>query len=126
MNTKIAVETQEQMKLLIEDLQSSTSQTYQTEGMRKHLRLSYETLGIIELEDGAGNFDSIFISIHDINMDGLGFLSRSRLIVGQKFVITLATELGEIEVPAIVIHSTETFGMFKIGVKFDLLDIKNN
>jgi hypothetical protein len=126
MDNKITVETQEQMELLIEQLQPSTSQTHPSDGKRKNWRRIYETPGTLELKSNLGNSDPIFISIRDINKEGLGFFSRCRLIVGQKFIINMAIGDGEIEVPAAVIHCTETFGMFKVGVKFDFCDILDN
>jgi hypothetical protein len=121
MTTKIAVETKEQMGQLMKQLQSSTPQTHQPDGKRKQWRMTYDTVGILDWKDDFGNSEPIYISIQDITIDGLGFFSRCRFVIGHKSIITVTTELGEFEVPATVVHCTATLGVFHVGVKFDFL-----
>jgi hypothetical protein len=124
MTAKIRVETQEQMEQLMEQLQLSTPQTEHVEEKRNHCRITYHTPGTVKLKDGSVNSEPI--NIYDITIDGLGFLSSRRFMVGQKFIINIATGNGEIEIPATGLHCTGTFGIFMIGVKFDFCDTIDN
>jgi len=114
------------MEKLVEQLRTSTSQNEQSEWRRKCWRMKFEAPGMAALECSSITDDPIYLTTHDINPDGLGFLCHHKLTIGQKLIINIETENGEIEIPATVMHCTTTVGMFKVGVHFDLLDPKNN
>jgi hypothetical protein len=126
MKTKMLVETKEQMERVVEQLKSSPLQNALPERRRNRWWMTYHTPGTVEMGDGSGNLQPIYMAIHDISMEGLGFLSHKPLISGQKLVINLETDNGEIEVCDTVVHCTETLGKFKIGVKFDFCDPIDN
>ena len=50
----------------------------------------------------------------------LEFRSSQRLKVDQKVLVGLETDEGELQVPATVVHSTESGVRFIVGVRFDL------
>jgi len=66
--------------------------------------------------------EPLFVTLGHISRDGLDFRSSRRLQPGQKVLVTLETDEGELQIPATVVHSTESVVRFVVGVKFDLQD----
>jgi hypothetical protein len=126
MDVKIVVETKSQMRRLVEQLRAISQEPERSDDRRGRWRLMFATLGVIEVEENAGSNDPVYITTRDISDDGLGFLTRNKLDPGQKLLMNMETDLGDVEVPATVVHCTGTVGMFKIGVKFDLIEPEAN
>jgi len=118
MNVKITVETQSQMKRLVDQLQSGSGQAKGSEWRRTEWRLSIAIPGAVGA-DGAQT-EPLYVTTRDISVGGTGFLSFHPLKLNLKVVVLLDTELGEIEIPATVVHCTGSVGAYKIGVRFDL------
>jgi hypothetical protein len=126
MNVKIVVETKSQMRRLVEQLRATSEPPDQSGDRRGGWRLMFAVLGVIEVEENIGNNNPIFITTHDISDEGLCFLTHNKLEIGQKLLMNMETDLGDVEVSATVIHCTGTVGMYKIGVKFDLIEPESN
>ena len=62
----------------------------------------------------------LLVTLGQISRDGLEFRSSQRLKVDQKVLVGLETDEGELQVPATVVHSTESGVRFIVGVRFDL------
>ncbi len=123
MNTKVVIETKNQIKKWIDQLCAKTSQEEKNEQRRIQWRMAYATLGTIEAE---GPFEATYVTTRDLSCDGLGFLASRKLDIGQLVHILLDLDGKEIEVAARVIHCTPTVGMYKIGVVFEFFDPTNN
>ncbi len=126
MDVKIVVETKGQMYKLVEQLRDAYPQSILPEYRRNHFRLVMALPARVEIKENKGTNDLIYVTTCDISTDGLGFLSPKSLKPKQKLVVNIETEIGEVEVPATVIHCTGTVGMNKVGVKFDLIDPGTN
>ena len=129
MDVKIIVETQSQMQTLIEQLRCFTDQEERTdESRRRSWRLMYAAHGVIDYSESESdsNNEPIYITTRDISPTGLGFLTKQELQIGQKLIIFLDTDFGQVEITCHVVHCTPTIGMYKTGVKFDLLDPEFN
>jgi c-di-GMP-binding flagellar brake protein YcgR len=126
MDVKIVVETKSQMRRLIDQMRASSEQPDRSDGRRGQWRLILASPGIVEIEDTEGSDEPIYVTTRDISTEGLGFLTRKQLEEGQKLIMNIETDLGEVEIPATVMHCTQTVGMFKVGVKFDLIEPEDN
>jgi c-di-GMP-binding flagellar brake protein YcgR len=127
MDVKIVVETKSQIGRLIEQLRSITDQVDRTDERRRaRWRLVYAVSGTIDIDDPSLEKTPIYITTRDISLDGIGFLSHEEIPAGQKITLYLDTDLGQVEIVGIVVHCTPTVGMYKIGVKFDLLEPQIN
>ncbi len=126
MNVKIVVETKSQMRRLVDQLRVSCEQPEPSGDRREKWRLMFATLGVVEVEENAAVNDPIYITTRDISPEGLGFLTQKKLEPGRKLILNVETDIGDVEVPGTVVHCTGTVGMFKIGVKFDLIEPETN
>ncbi len=124
MKARIVIKTMQQMGRIIQLIKEATLQEEGTDGRRGHWRLEYGTPGIIVPEQDANLFEPIYVTTRDISLEGVGFFSTHRLRPGQRILITVETDFGDLEVPAKVVHTNGTVGGFKIGAKF-LLDEAN-
>ena len=114
----VQVKTQVQMDELIEQLATSFHQKRQEEWRRNKWRMTFETMGTVYVES---EDDPIYITLHDLSNEGIGFLSPHELKEYQKILVTIETDKYTFKVSATVKHCTKTVGMFKIGAKFNLL-----
>lgn len=122
MQTRIVVKTHKQMETVIARIQQTTHQQEHSDMRRDQWRLRFGTPGTATQDDGLPVSEPIYISTQDISTGGLGFLANRELKSGQKLLITIETDFGDIEIPATVMHSTTTIGGNKVGVRFDLGD----
>jgi c-di-GMP-binding flagellar brake protein YcgR len=126
MDVKIIVETKAQMARLVDQLKASSEQVDRPESHRRERwRLMFATPGSIEMDASQDN-SPIYVTTRDISVEGLGFLCRQQMEVGQKLVIKINTDLGEVEIIGTVRHCTATVGMYKVGLRFDLMEPDQN
>jgi len=131
MDTRIIIETRAQMAELVRQLNASDKQDVQQgnkdkdEKRRGHWRMVFATPASIEM-GGTEKQEPVYVTTRDINEDGIGFLCKRQMAAGQKIFITLDTDLGTAEITGTVCHCTATVGMYKVGVKFDLLEPERN
>lgn len=119
MKARIFVRTHDQMKQFVKQLRKSAGQIEKPDGRRASWRLAHAVPGVVEVDEPLALSEPIYIVTRDISVDGLGFMSHQKLRPGQKLLITIETDAGELEIPTVVVHATASVGMFKIGVKFD-------
>ena len=74
----------------------------------------------VEFVNSKGSSESLYAATRSISAQGLDFRSPRMLKRGCKVLICLATHEGQLQIPATVMHSTESVGMPIIGVTFDL------
>ena len=122
MDVRIVVKTREQMARFIEQIRCEISPLERSDGRRAHWRFAYAIPAAVELEDPPVLGEPIYITTRDISVDGLGFVSHYNLRPGQKVLICVDANGSQLEVPATVMHSTISVGMYKVGVEFDFDD----
>jgi len=124
MEVKIVVETKEEMERLLKNIWPDTVPQKLIDRCRDKWRLDFAVPGIVEIKDPRRHYEPIYITTRDISAEGLGFLSKTRLIPKQKVLVTLEIENSHVDISAIVAHCTCTVGMYKVGVKFDLANLE--
>ncbi len=112
-----------QINRLLELIEHSTNQKPQNDARRASFRYIWPGHATVQLVDSNGSSEPLFITLGHISRSGLEFRSTRRFQLDQKLLITLEIEEGQLQIPATVVHSTQSVLKFVIGVKFDLLDI---
>ena len=125
MQNKARIETTAQMQKFIDELYNLTEQKEASEIKRKQWRLTYTTDGDVKIQSEIAA-EPIYITTEDISVSGLGFVTKHQFHPGEKILIRIETDKGEIKIAGTVVHCTPTVGMLKVGVKFDLVDPENN
>lgn len=126
MDIKIVVETKSHLAKLVEQLQAGPPAEEGPGARRKHWRLKFATPGSLAGDPSLATNEPVYMTTHDISAGGVGFLCRNELEPGQRLVLLIETDIGDVEVPGIVRHCTATVGMYKVGIEFDLIDPVNN
>ena len=112
----------EQIKRLLEQIKSSSNQTPQSDARRASFRYNWPGHAMVELVDPDTSSEPLFVTVGHLSQDGLEFRSSHELKPGQKVLVTLETDEGQLQIPATVVHSTQSVGRPIIAVKFDLQD----
>ena len=107
---------------LLEQIERSTNQESRPDARRASFRYAWPAHATVELVDPDNSSEPLFVTLGHISRDGLDFRSSRKLQPDQKVLITLETDEGELQIPATVVHSTESVVKFVVGVKFDLQD----
>ena len=107
---------------LLAQIELSTGQKPASEYRRVPWRYRWVTPATVEVVDSKGPAELLYITTRSISTEGLDFRSSRILELGCKVLITLETDEGQIQIPAIVKHSTESVGMPIVGVAFDPQD----
>ena len=115
-------EVRKRINCLLEQIESATNQEPQPDARRASFRYAWPVRATVELVDPDNSSEPLFVTLGYISRDGLDFRSSRKLQPDQKLLITLETDEGELQIPATVVHSTESVGRSIIGVKFDLQD----
>ena len=74
----------------------------------------------VKLLDSNGSPEPLYVNTRTICAEGLDFHSPHELKHGCKVLMTLETDEGELQIPATVVHLTQSVGMPIVGVRFDL------
>ncbi len=125
MKVKIEIRTSAQMKKLFSELLRKYNFVPKHEFKRQYWRMPYVTHGYVQVL-GENYQEPIYITIQNISEAGIGFIAKEKLNPTQKVNVVLETNEGEIEIPATIVHCTESVGMYKIGARFDLIDPESN
>jgi len=120
MDVCIIVRTRRQMERVIEQIKRATNQETRSEWRRGQCRVQFATPGTVSHNEPSHSSQPIYISTYDISVGGLGFFSSRDLHPGEKLLVAIETDFGDLEIPATVMRSTGTLGHYRIGVRFDL------
>ena len=115
-------EVRKRINRLLEQIERTTGQKPQPDARRASFRYAWPAHATVELVDPDNSSEPLFVTLGHISRDGLDFRSSRKLQSDQKVLVTLETDEGELQIPATVVHSTESVVRFVVGVKFDLQD----
>jgi hypothetical protein len=115
-------ELRKRVNRLLEQIERTTGQKPQPDARRASFRYAWPARATVELVVRDNSSEPLFVTLGHISRDGLDFRSSRRFQPGQKVLVTLETDEGELQIPATVVHSTESVVRFVVGVKFDLQD----
>lgn len=107
---------------LMEQIEASATQEPQEDARRGSFRYAWPVQATIELVDADDSSEPLFVTVGHISRDGSDFRSARKLESGQNVLVTLETDQGQLQIPATVVHSTQSVVKFIIGVKFNLQD----
>ena len=117
------IELKDQLQQLLRHIETYTGQREKSEWRRANYRLTWQVPAQVETLDSNETSKPVYVRIGTISPGGIDFLSPHTLRRGQKVLITLEADNGEVEISGTVVHSTDWFGCKdKLGVKFDLED----
>ncbi len=105
---------------LLEQIERTTGQKAVSEARRASFRYIWLAPATVKLVDSQSPSEPLLVTLGHISRDGLGFRSSRRLQPDQKVLVTLETDEGELQIPATVVHSSESVTGFVVGVRFDL------
>ena len=105
---------------LLEQIELSTGQEQVSTAKRATWRYAWTVPARVELVDSRDSSEPLYITTRSISAEGLDFRSPRALERDCKVLIILETDEGELQIPATVMHSTESVGMPITGVHFDL------
>ncbi len=104
---------------LLEEIERTTGQTPVSEAKRGSFRYVRLAPATIKLVDSQSPSEPLLVTVANISRDGLDFRSSRRFQLQEKVLISLETDEGELQIPATVVHSTESGVRFVVGVRFD-------
>ena len=113
-------ETGKTIQRLLGQIRVSTRQAEVSDARRRSWRYVWAAPGTVKLADSRDPSKPRFITTHNISAQGMGFGSLHVLEPGCKVLITLPIGEDELQIPATVVHCTESVGGFIVGVSFDL------
>ena len=112
----------ERITRLLEQIKGSTNQEPQSDARRTSFRYAWPGHATVELVETDNASEPLLVTVGHISRDGLEFRSPGKLEPDRKVLVTLETDEGQLQIPAIVVHSTESVGRPIIAVKFNLPD----
>ncbi len=115
-------EVRKRINRLLEQIEHTTGQKPPPDARRASFRYAWPAQATVELVEADNSSEPLFVTVGHISRDSLDFRSSQRLQLDQKVLITLETDEGQLQIPATVVHSTESVVRFVVGVKFDLQD----
>ncbi len=115
-------EARERITRFLDQIERSMNQEPGPEARRASFRYAWPAHATVELVDPDNSSEPLFVTVGHISRDGLDFRSSRRLQLDQKVLVTLETDEGQLQIPATVVHSTQSIVKFVIGVKFNLQD----
>ena len=105
---------------LLKQIELSTGQAQVPAAKRATRRYAWVASARVELVDSRDSSEPLYITTRSISAEGLDFHSPHAFEPDCKVLIILETDEGELQIPATVMHSTESVGMPITGVRFDL------
>ena len=115
-------EMREQIDSLLEQIKQSLHKDAQIDTRRASFRYVWPGHASVQLVGPDESSEPLLVTVGHISRNSLDFRSPRRFHVDQKLLITLETDQGPLQIPATVMHTTESVLKFVIGVKFDLPD----
>ncbi len=117
-----AIEVRNRVQFLLEQIELSTGRK-ETEipgAKRSSWRRMWVSPATIEFVDSKDSSEPVYITTRSISAHGVDFRSSRMPKPGCKLLMSLETDHGELQIPATVMHSTQSVGMPITGVRFDL------
>ncbi len=116
-----AIEVRNLVQSLLGHIKNCTGLKEKSEWRRASFRFIWSAPAKVDLFDHNDFSDPLYVRTGTVSAHGMDFLSPRGLKRGQRVLITLEADNGEVQIPATVVHSTDWFGCKeKVGVKFDL------
>ena len=115
-------EVEELVNRLLEQIERSSNQAAQSDARRASFRYVWPGHATVQPLDPDDSSEPLLVTVAHITRDSLDFRSPRRFQIDQKVLITLETDQGQLQIPATVVHTTESVVKFIIGVKFNLHD----
>jgi len=112
-NMSQVTELTKQIERLLEEIGRTTEQTPVS---FRHVWPGHAT---VEFVDADNLSEPLFVTVGHISRDNLDFRSSRELEPGEKVLVTLETDQGQLQIPATVSHSTGSVAGFIVGVRFD-------
>ena len=112
----------ERITRLLEQIKGSTNQKPQLDTRRTSFRYAWPGHATVEFVETDNPSEPLLVTVGHISRGGVDFRSSRKLESEQEVLITLETDQGQLQIPATVMHTTESVLKFVIGVKFDLHD----
>ena len=113
---------EKQIEHFLGQIELSSGQKQVSDARRDPWRYRWITSGTVELVGSEESSETMSITTRTISPEGLDFRCPRSLEPGCKVLINLKTDEGDLRIPAIVKHCTESVGMPTVGVIFDLED----
>ena len=107
---------------LLEQIERTAGQKPVSDVRHASFRYVWPAQITVELVDPDNSSEPLFVTLGHISRDGLDFRSSRRLEPNEKVLVTLETDEGQLQIPATVVHLTESVGRSVVAVKFDLQD----
>ena len=105
---------------LLKRIELCTGQEQLDDGRRSVWRYEWTASATVRCLEGGGSSEPMYVTTSHISPIGLNFRCSSVLETGQKVMVVLDSEDGDLEIPGRVMHSTGSVGRNIIGVKFEL------
>ncbi len=105
---------------LLQQIELSTGQEQLPEMKRACTRYSWIAPATIEFIDHKDFSEPVFITTRPISAQSLEFRSSCMAKPGCEVLINLETDIGQLRIPATVIHSIASVGMSITAVKFHI------
>lgn len=107
---------------LLKKIELCTGQEQLADGRRTVWRYEWTASATVRCLEPDGPSEPLYVTTSHISPIGLNFRCSHAIQPGQKVIITLDTEDGDLEMPGRVMHSTGSVGRNIIGVKFELAE----
>ena len=111
-----------QIERLLEEIERTTEQAPVSDARRVSFRHVWPGHATVEFVGADNLSEPLFVTVGHISSDNLDFRSSRELEPGEKVLVTLETDQGQLQIPATVSHSTGSVAGFTVGVNFDLED----
>ena len=105
---------------LLKKIELCMGQEQLTDGRRSAWRYEWTASATVRCLEPGEPSEPLYVTTSHISPIGVNFRCSHAFEAGQKVMITLDTEDGDLEMPGRVMHSTCSVGRNVIGVKFDL------
>ena len=112
-------EVKKDLERYLEQIELVTGQEQVPIAKRASWRYQWVTPVTVEFVDSKDSSEPLYATTRSISAQGLDFRSPRMLERGSKVLISLETDEGQLQIPATVMHSTESVGMPVTGVTFD-------
>ena len=112
-------EVRKDIERLLEHIELSTGQKPASEYRRASWRYKWTAPATVKLMDSNDSSEPLYVTTRTIFAHGLDFRSPRMFERDCKVLITIETDEGELQIPATVVHYTESVGMPIVGVIFD-------
>lgn len=108
------------LQQLLKSIEVATTQKQIADRRRAPWRYEWQGMATVRCVESDGLSEPLYVLISHISMTGMDFRCSREMERGQKVLIILELEDGNLEIHATVKHSTGSIGKNIIGVSFEL------